>query len=456
MNKKSIKRLFSMGLLFFSKTGNVLVGIFFLPLYNRLLGAEQFGLVAIILSFQAFLMMLDFGMSTIVNRDIAASEVTTREALSTIDAAETLLSILYFCLLLLVLIVFIISPREVIDLIDALGVVCLFLSLVLINVSQSALLGCQSYYLASVIQITGVLFRASITLLFLFFLNSDIKVFIFSQLSVSIVHLIFVRYFCRAKIMQRQFSLSDFFPRVNLADVVKLAKRGKPLLFFGIAGASVTQLDKPIISHFMSPSDVVPYFLAGSLCMAPISVLAGPVSQYFQPIVINRFSLLDQDKVIKTVRMFTLFLISATFIPTLFLFIFREEIINLWLGRGNSSIAMVISYTSVLLPGVAIGALGYIPNTLLITAQDFKFQAKLSSILTIITLLCVLFFSINNNIMYVCFSYASYYLLSTTIAWIRALNISQIRMCAIESSKVSLALTLFFIFFLLASTLLIR
>ncbi len=445
-----------MGLLFFSKTGNVLVGIFFLPLYNRLLGAEQFGLVAIILSFQAFLMMLDFGMSTIVNRDIAASEVTTREALSTIDAAETLLSILYFCLLLLVLIVFIISPREVIDLIDALGVVCLFLSLVLINVSQSALLGCQSYYLASVIQITGVLFRASITLLFLFFLNSDIKVFIFSQLSVSIVHLIFVRYFCRAKIMQRQFSLSDFFPRVNLADVVKLAKRGKPLLFFGIAGASVTQLDKPIISHFMSPSDVVPYFLAGSLCMAPISVLAGPVSQYFQPIVINRFSLLDQDKVIKTVRMFTLFLISATFIPTLFLFIFREEIINLWLGRGNSSIAMVISYTSVLLPGVAIGALGYIPNTLLITAQDFKFQAKLSSILTIITLLCVLFFSINNNIMYVCFSYASYYLLSTTIAWIRALNISQIRMCAIESSKVSLALTLFFIFFLLASTLLIR
>ena len=61
-------------MLYISKSGAIVVGVFILPWYQQLLGASAFGWVALIFSLQTFLIMLDLGVSTIVGRDIAASE----------------------------------------------------------------------------------------------------------------------------------------------------------------------------------------------------------------------------------------------------------------------------------------------------------------------------------------------------------------------------------------------
>lgn len=49
----------------------VLIGILFMPLYMRLLGMEAFGLVGIMLSFQAILQLFDFGIGTTTNRELS-------------------------------------------------------------------------------------------------------------------------------------------------------------------------------------------------------------------------------------------------------------------------------------------------------------------------------------------------------------------------------------------------
>ncbi len=49
----------------------VLIGIIFMPIYMRLLGMEAFGLVGIMLSFQAIMQLFDFGIGTTTNRELS-------------------------------------------------------------------------------------------------------------------------------------------------------------------------------------------------------------------------------------------------------------------------------------------------------------------------------------------------------------------------------------------------
>ncbi len=75
-----------------------------------------------------------------------------------------------------------------------------------------------------------------------------------------------------------------------------------------------------------------------------------------------------------------------------------------------------------LLPGVAIGALGYIPYSILIAKQAYGFQARLSVALTVITLIATLAASLNNNILAVCGIYALYHSISTAGSWLRCIH----------------------------------
>ena len=54
-------------MLYLSKASGALTGFIFIPIYSSLLGPENFGVIAIILSIQAFALMMDFGMSTYIS-----------------------------------------------------------------------------------------------------------------------------------------------------------------------------------------------------------------------------------------------------------------------------------------------------------------------------------------------------------------------------------------------------
>ena len=47
------------------------MAVIFLPQYLRILGAEAFGLVGLMLSFQAILQLFDFGIGGAVNRELS-------------------------------------------------------------------------------------------------------------------------------------------------------------------------------------------------------------------------------------------------------------------------------------------------------------------------------------------------------------------------------------------------
>jgi O-antigen/teichoic acid export membrane protein len=410
------QRLIDLTLLYISKSGAILVGLLILPLFNSQLGPDLFGIVALILSLQAFLLFVDFGMATMVGRDLAIAETNALQRYTTWRAAESVISVLYLALVAIALIASWLWGGELTSL-EILSCGLLFWALTLQNIGQSALLARHQFAVAAVLQITGVLTRHGLTALMLLWIAPTLTCFIVTQSVVAVVQMLLTRWRCISELKPTNSELVLFDIRTR-AKAMLLA--GRPLMVFGLAGAAVMQLDKVIVSGVMSPRELGPYFLATTFCITPISVLAAPVAQFFQPRLVNAFSGADPVAMQSTINNYIGGLALFTLFPAGLLWLLREPLIGWWL-RHSDHTTLVVQYSSVLLPGVAIGALGYIPYSILIAKQDYGFQARLSVALTVITLIATLAASLKSNILAVCVIYAFYHSISTVSSWLRCI-----------------------------------
>lgn len=402
-------------LLFAGKTAGLLVGILFLPMYHRLLGTAEFGVVAVILSLQALLTMMDLGMSTMLGRDAAISgDLTGTHKL--LMAAEGSLSIFYLVIGAAAFLAAVAGLFGSIGIVTVVTVIVLLWALVLQNLYFSVLLAKRSYAVASTTQIVGSLIRAFSSAYVLSYISSTLEAFLLTQALCAIGHAALSKYFCQ-KLLKTSSGVQNNRP--NLRDCFALARQGTSLIFFSAAGAAVTQLDKPLVSGLVSAADLAPYFLATTLCMVPISVLAGPVSQYYQPRVFAAISHVATNKNLDAIRQYTSTILLATCLPALILWQGRNFFTLVWLGRGSIT-ETTSSYVAILLPGFAVGALGFVPYALLVAAKDYRFQAFSSIVLTVVTLAAATFGAWHGSVVMVCWIYAIYHTSSTMVSWIRA------------------------------------
>lgn len=430
MNVLGRHGLANLTMLFISKAGGVLVALLFMPMFYRALGAQQFGVVAVILSLQALLVMLDLGMSTMVGREVAVHGTGAEQPAKMWRNAEVVLSVFYLGLLLCAGIWGGLSAPANLSGYSTAAIALLFWAMVLQNLGQTVLLGAKAYQAASVIQLLGALIRAAATIIALQQLAATIPVFIAAQLLTTLLQLWFTRWVCTRTLTAHL--PASFRIQYDFLGCKELLKQGKPLLVFGLAGAAVMQLDKPIIAAFISAQEVASYFLAVTFCMTPIAVLAGPVSQYFHPKLLSFTSQKKSKEARLVLAKFVFVLVLTTTLPSLGLWFYREFWIGLWLGNDLGT-HQVVQYVAVLLPGVVIGALGYIPFAMLTAQQDYHFQARLSVSMTIVTLLLVGYFAAHHDIYAICWLYVAYHTTSTTASWLRATRLEKTSLYARES-----------------------
>jgi O-antigen/teichoic acid export membrane protein len=429
--KRYRSAIVNMVMLYAGRTSGVLVVFIFLPLYSSLLGPEQFGIIAVILSLQTLLVMMDLGMSTMVSRDIAARESSPLGLIKLIRTAEISLSGFYFILLVSTVAIKAIGVMPGVDLLTALASVTLFWLLVLQNLYYSAILARSYYVVASSIQAVGVIVRAIATAFILANYYSTLNAFIVTQLVFAAIHCVFTRRYCISLLDLRSVSKLEE-SRPPLLEGVSLVKRGWSVVLFSAVGAAVMQLDKPLVGAFVSAASLAPYFLATTLCMLPISILAGPVSQYFQPALLNAVAHQNTVLTQKILYRFVAILLIIIGLPCIIFWFFRMPMIDLWMGQNSGNIT-IARYVSILLPGCAVGALGYVPYNLLISEKDFKFQAVLSTGLTLVTLVSATVAAIFQSIEGVCYIYAIYHSTATLLSWMRAIALPSTKAVAMGS-----------------------
>jgi O-antigen/teichoic acid export membrane protein len=444
MSLRTIKEsIFNLGALFISKAGGVLVVLFFMPLFLKILGVEQFGIVAVILSMQALLMMLDLGTSTLISRDVAIFGKDSVNSFSIWRNSEVLLTTFYVLVLPFAIFACLLGIFGTLSVFSTVLLVFLFWAMVLQNLSQTVLLSTNSFKTASVIQLIGGLARAGFTVLLLKKIGATIAVFIIAQLFIATLQLLVTRMICNSifsEIEKIKIPIKEV-----IENCVNLLKRSKSLLLFGLAGAAVMQLDKPIIATFISAKEVSTYFLAMTFCMVPVGVLAGPVVQYFQPKIILSLSQFNQKDTEKLILNFILVLLLVTLTPSMVLSEYSEYWLRIWLGESNL-IVQINLYVKILIFGVTIGTIGYIPVVFLTASQDYKFQAVLAVLLAVVVLTVIFIVSYYGRIDFICWAYVFYYTFATIASWVRSLKLSHLKVNSKLALKYVFLITISLVF----------
>jgi O-antigen/teichoic acid export membrane protein len=414
MNRKNssnvVNAVIGMAALYAGKTSGILVAFLFLPFYSKVLGPDQFGLVAVLLSLQALLIMLDLGMATLVGREISAG-CAPQEGQRLIRRAELTIAMFYALLLIGLLTLKAAGLFPTLTLSEACTCVAICLLLVVQNLHYTSQLATGSYRVSTLMQVVGVLARAVVTWYVLKSIEATFAAFLAAQLAVAALHLAATRLITEKVLFGNQKHEKKTLNQV-LGECIELASRGRSLVLAGIAGAAALQLDKPIISLFMAPRDVTPYFLAMTLSATPVGILAAPVVQFFQPKLTAAIARQNKKEIEANLRRFVIAILAAVCIPALLMIIFINEIVDVWL-KGAAWAGDVASYSRILLVGFAVAGVGYVPYAITIAKQDYEYQAKLSLFLTIVLLTGVTLASMSLSIKFVCYAYVVYFLAST-------------------------------------------
>lgn len=405
----------SLAMLYVGRVVGAAANFAFLPVYSQALGPETFGIVAVVLSMQAMALMLDIGVSSYVAREIADPEAGLSSLPGLVKAAGLALVLVYLLVGAGVVLTKLLGGLPGLGVLEAIGVVVLLWLAVLQNLYFVSAMAAGSYAEASAVQAGGVIVRGVGTTVVLLWASPTLAAFIACQVGASVLHALAARLVCYRGIGAM---LAFAWSPGTLRDALAIMKRGWALGVSSAAGGAVMQLDKPIVSLLISASAVSPYFLATTLCLTPLSMLVGPVSQYFQPKIVRQVAS-STETARHTLDRFMWALFGLGVLPTLVLWTFRERIVAMWLGPDPSA-AQVSGYVYLLLPGIVFGVFAYVAQALLMSLRDFRFLAVQSGVVSVATLVCLVIAAAMGSMTAVCIVYAGYYICATVLLWLRA------------------------------------
>jgi|GEM_PF-3270852 len=408
---RMLSRLWPLATLYCGRLGTALVGVLLLPLFSQAMGARPFGVVAIILSTQSLMVALDLGLSIVLGRELAAlgpDGLVRGRAL--FAHAERTLARLYLALLLLALV----ASRVVgwpLSAADIAAAVLLFGAVVHQNLGQTALLARQDYAWVGLNQLAGVLLRNLFTLACLHAIAPDLTVFVCSQALGACLHAGATRWRVARRLPAagRDEAAPPATRSISLALLVQTA-----------AGACAMQLDKPLVGTLAGAAATAPYYLATVLALTPLTFLAGPVVQFFQPKVIGQIAARSLSPAL--VRRFLLGILGSAFLPGLALWFAAPAVTALWL-HGAPGHDVVAGYVRILVVGTSLGALGFLPNVLLVARRQYRFLASASSVLTLAVLGLAAWAASRGDVGMVCWAYCAYHVAAAVVQWLRALTL---------------------------------
>ncbi|MBS3960982.1 MAG: oligosaccharide flippase family protein [Sandarakinorhabdus sp.] len=239
----------------------------------------------------------------------------------------------------------------------------------MINAGQAALIADGRIRLASGLQVGGAIIRSVAALLAIHLLDPGLQSFLLGQLVIVAMHVLLLDAVLR-RILGRPLSHS-----AEDGGFFGLWRRVRMLMAYGLAGALVMQIDKPLVAHFFSLELAGRWFLVVTYSLTPIALLAGPLHQYFWPRVVQAKD--NPSVLLEISRHFQVATVLAVTAPCMFLAWMAPEIVSLWLGHAPDS-DLVASLAAPLVLAAGFGAMGYLPTAFLIGTGRRRFAAILS------------------------------------------------------------------------------
>lgn len=285
-------------------TGSIwqaLMGLFFVPFYIKFVGIESWGLIGFFATLQAVLGLLDMGMNSTINRELARLSVLPGKEQEMHHLVRTL-EVLYWGVAISVgIIVFSLSPfiahywikagqlsPETIK--EALLIMGVVITLQMpIGFYSGGLLGLQRQVRLNIINVGMSTMRSAGGVLVLWLVSPTIQAFFLWQIVVSAIYV-----FLLAQSLWHKLP-----PAEKKAVFHKQLLKGVWRFAAGMTGIStfvliLTQLDKIILSKLLS-LEMFGYYMLASLVATSLVLLIVPVFNGVYPRFAQLVSLNDED-----------------------------------------------------------------------------------------------------------------------------------------------------------------
>ncbi len=251
-----------------------LMGLVFVPLYIHFIGIEAYGLVGFFATLLALFGLLDLGLSSTLNREMARLAVREGNGQEMRDLVRTM-EIPYWAMGLLISIIVIVMSRfiayhwvnaqklslqTVQTAITLMGLAVAFQWP--ISLYSGGLMGLQRQVLLNLINVVMATFRGLGAVLILWLVSPTVEAFFSWQIGVSVVHVVLIAIFLRHNLPN-----SPEAPRFRRKLLLNIWRFAVGMTGITVLSTILMQLDKVILSRMLSLELFGYYSLASMVAM---------------------------------------------------------------------------------------------------------------------------------------------------------------------------------------------
>ena len=354
---------------FGGKAWIILTSLVCIPLYIRFIGIESYGLVGIFASLQAFSGLLDMGLSTTLNRELARLSMVPDKAREMRNLVRTLEMIYWGMALLIGIAVFSLSepiahdwvkadnlsPSEVQQALMIMGAVIAFQWP--LSFYSGGLMGMQKQVLLNLISISAATLRSFGAVLILWKLSPTIQAFFAWQVFVSMLNTSTVAGFLWY-ILPKSGHRSHFQKEL----LFRIWRFAAGMTAISVTAIVLTQADKVILSKILT-LEMFGYYTLATVIASTLQYFAGPVFAALFPRFSQLVSLHDQEGLKELYHKSSQFM-SVMILPVaIVVSLFSSEIMILWTGN-TLTVANTHRIISLLIIGTALNGLMNLPYAL--------------------------------------------------------------------------------------------
>jgi|APTNR8051073442_1049403.scaffolds.fasta_scaffold03495_7 O-antigen/teichoic acid export membrane protein len=334
------------------------VGIIVLPLYLKYLGAEAYGLVGFYTLLQAWMQLLDLGISPTLGREVSRLKHSVTNAYQLRSVVRSLESV-FLCIAVTSGMSLFLARQwistdwlTVISLDPQLVAQCVGLMAVMVGLRWLASLyksGINAFEqqvwmnLAEAI-IVSLRFPGALVLLSIY--PGQLLLFFIYQLTVAIVELFIVSlkfYGLLPRVLQR-------VPLFNPEELRRIAPFALGIAYTGGIWIFVTQLDKIILSRVLTLAEYG-YFSLVATITGGILVMSSPVGKALLPRMTTLLAQNKESAMLDLYRRATRFVVCIIAPVTLVIAFFPEHVLYIWTADATAA-----KWASSVLPLYALGA----------------------------------------------------------------------------------------------------
>jgi len=348
---------------------NALMSLAFVPLYIKFMGIESYGLIGIFATLQAMISLLDMGLSTTLNREMARLSILPGREQEMRNLVRTL-EIIYWCVAIFIgIVVIIISPFIAHQWVKAgqLSPQTIEQALLIMGIAMAlswpaslytgGIMGLQRQVLLNAINIGMSTLRGGGAVLILWLISPTIHAFFLWQIVISAITTLIL-----------SISLWRILPSCKERAVFqKQLLSGVWRFAAGMSGISIlalilTQLDKIILSKMLS-LEMFGYYTFACMVAMSLARLFTPVFYSIYPRFTQLVSIDDQDGLKQLYHKSCQFM-SVLILPiAIVIALFSYEIILLW-TQSPTIAERTHLIISILICGTAINGLMGMPYAL--------------------------------------------------------------------------------------------